>query len=118
MAGGRELAHGSAATRTTLTDGRLHRDAARAFKAPKVSFDNVLTVRISVCSERVLAVRLADSSWSLVTGYDPTIACPDVRIQCNACALSCPDGSLHIPVQTNCRSRRASLVSWECPSWL
>ena len=54
--------------------GLLHRDAAGAPKSPGHSEDDVLTTCTSVCGKPMLAVRLADSSWGLVTGYDPTFA--------------------------------------------
>jgi len=57
-----------------VLDGLLHPDVAGAPEAPEVSEDGVLTVCISVCGEPVLAVRLADSSWGLVTGYDLPVA--------------------------------------------
>ena len=45
-------------TRTRSADAHLRCDAAKPRAAPKVNLDKVLTVRISVCSKPVLAIRL------------------------------------------------------------
>ena len=71
-------------------EGLLHPDAPGAPELPDASAD-VLTIRISVCHEDLLAVRLDDGLWGLVANHNPTAA---GRLRCLLCRKHhCPHTS-------------------------
>ena len=71
-------------------EGLLHPAVIVAPEPANVS-DDVLTVRISVRGDELLAVRLADGPWGLVANYTPTAA---GRLRCLLCRKShCPHTS-------------------------
>lgn len=70
-----------------VLERHLRPDTAQAPVPPNIS-DDVLTVRISVCGEDLLAVGLVDGWWGLVTNCSPTAA---GQLRCLLCRKNhCP----------------------------